>query len=158
MSRNFEQPGSGYYGTETFEGYPGLDPALTLQAIQGQSAYEVAVTEGFVGTIDEWLATLTGEPGPAGPQGDPGEQGPQGDPGPQGPQGPVGPDGQDLNYTHQQNLAALVWVVTHNLGKQPSVTIVDSGGTTQEAEVDYTTLDTLTITFIAATSGYAYLN
>lgn len=41
---------------------------------QGESAYEVAVDNGFVGTEAEWLASLEG------PQGDPGPTGPSGMP------------------------------------------------------------------------------
>lgn len=48
------------------------------QGIQGLSAYQVAVQEGFVGTEEEWLASLKGEPGEQGPQGEPG---PKGEPG-----------------------------------------------------------------------------
>jgi len=50
----------------------------------GKSAYESAAANGFSGTETEWLASLRGEPGPAGPpgeKGDPGEQGPPGEPG-----------------------------------------------------------------------------
>lgn len=39
----------------------------------GKSAYEIAVEQGFSGTEEEWLASLTG---PAGPQGDTGPAGP----------------------------------------------------------------------------------
>ncbi len=46
--------------------------------IRGFSAYEVAVANGFVGTVEEWLESLRGEPGP---KGDPGEKGDKGDPG-----------------------------------------------------------------------------
>ena len=45
---------------------------------RGYSAYEVAVQQGFEGTVDEWLASLQGEQGPEGPEG------PQGNPGPTG--------------------------------------------------------------------------
>lgn len=34
--------------------------------IPGKSAYEVAVEEGFVGTVQEWLDSLVGEQGPVG--------------------------------------------------------------------------------------------
>ena len=44
----------------------------------GKSAYEIAVEHGYVGTEEEWLASLHGATGAQGPQG---EQGPQGDPG-----------------------------------------------------------------------------
>ena len=44
----------------------------------GKSAYEIAVEHGFVGTEEEWLASLHGATGAQGQQG---EQGPQGEPG-----------------------------------------------------------------------------
>lgn len=42
---------------------------------EGDSAYEVAVKNGFIGTEAEWLLSLKGD------KGDPGEKGDQGDPG-----------------------------------------------------------------------------
>lgn len=71
----------------------------------GKSAYELAVDEGFEGTLEEWLDSLVGPQGPEGPQGPQGEtgatgatgpegpQGPQGETGPEGPQGPQGEQG-----------------------------------------------------------------
>ena len=59
----------------------------------GASAYEVAVANGFEGTVEEWLLSLEGPqgiPGEIGPQGEPGAQG---EPGPQGEQGLPGQDG-----------------------------------------------------------------
>lgn len=53
----------------------------------GASAYEVAVQNGFEGTVEEWLASLKGEPGPKGETGSQGPHGPQGSVGPQGPAG-----------------------------------------------------------------------
>ena len=44
----------------------------------GKSAYEIAVEHGYVGTEEEWLASLHGATGAQGPQG---ERGPQGEPG-----------------------------------------------------------------------------
>ena len=44
----------------------------------GKSAYQIAVEHGYVGTEEEWLASLhgaTGAQGPQGPQGPQGEQG-----------------------------------------------------------------------------------
>ncbi|MGW8876395.1 collagen-like triple helix repeat-containing protein [Streptomyces mirabilis] len=59
-------------------------------AVRGDSAYEVAVEAGFVGTVAQWLASLVG---PRGPKGDTGATGPQGAPGAQGTQGPQGATG-----------------------------------------------------------------
>lgn len=44
----------------------------------GLSAYEVAVANGFVGTEQQWLASLVGAQGPAGQNGQQGLQGPAG--------------------------------------------------------------------------------
>lgn len=68
------------------EGTPGSD---------GQSAYEIAVEQGFVGTVSQWLLSLKGDPGEDGSQGVMGPAGPQGDDGDTGPQGPPGADGAD---------------------------------------------------------------
>lgn len=70
-----------------------------LKGDKGDSAYEVAVKHGFVGTEEEWLASLKGETGNTGPQGEQGPRGLTGETGPQGPQGipgergPAGADG-----------------------------------------------------------------
>ncbi len=45
-------------------------------AVRGDSAYEVAVEAGFVGTVEQWLASLIG---PQGVKGDTGQSGPAGD-------------------------------------------------------------------------------
>lgn len=58
----------------------------------GESAYDIAVRLGFVGTEEEWLATLVGPAGPEGPASTvPGPEGPQG---PEGPEGAIGPQGE----------------------------------------------------------------
>ena len=59
----------------------------------GMSAYELALQEGFVGTLDDWLNSLKGEEGPQGEQGPQGIQGPAGRDGAEGPQGPKGDQG-----------------------------------------------------------------
>lgn len=67
----------------------------------GKSAYELAVENGFQGTMKEWLESLKGL---RGPQGLPGQRGPQGSPGPPGPQGPPGPPGETqhaVNFNQQ---------------------------------------------------------
>lgn len=61
--------------------------------LPGASAYDVAVTNGFVGTEAEWLASLVGPPGNAGAQGPEGPQGPPGAAGAPGAPGDAGPQG-----------------------------------------------------------------
>lgn len=83
-----------------------------------------------------------------------GQQGPQG---PGGPQGPAG-SGGDLSYSHTQGVASDTWVINHNLNKYPSVVVVDSGGSEVIGNVDYTSLNIVTLSFSASFSGSAHLN
>lgn len=69
----------------------------------GLSAYEVAVANGFDGTVEEWLLSLEG---PQGPQGEVGPAGPQGETGAQGPQGEPGVPGQDGPSAYEVAVAA----------------------------------------------------
>lgn len=59
----------------------------------GASAYEVAVANGYPGTVTQWLNDLKGAPGANGTNGAAGPQGPQGPAGPAGSTGPAGPQG-----------------------------------------------------------------
>ena len=61
-----------------------------LRGKDGKSAFELAVEQGYTGTLDEWLASLKGEKGDAGEQGSKGEQGPQGEKGTDGARGEDG--------------------------------------------------------------------
>ena len=84
---------------------PAQAPGGGTNGTPGKSAYEVAVDNGYTGTVAQWLASLVGPAGPqgptgatgaqgsTGPAGADGAQGPQGDPGPQGVQGPAGATG-----------------------------------------------------------------
>lgn len=58
---------------------------------------------------------------------------------------------------HNQTVAAAEWVVTHNLGCYPSVTIVDSAGDACFGEIHYVSENQLKIKFSAAFQGTAYL-
>lgn len=42
---------------------------LETEGVEGKSAYQVALDEGFVGTEEEWLVSLQGPQGPQGPPG-----------------------------------------------------------------------------------------
>lgn len=68
-------------------------PDSTVPGPQGDSAYEVAVINGYVGTEVDWLASLVGPMGPQGPQGEQGIQGLTGATGLTGAQGPQGIQG-----------------------------------------------------------------
>jgi len=58
---------------------------------------------------------------------------------------------------NQVSVSAL-WTIAHNLGKYPSIVIVDSGGTVIIPDVVYVDLNTITAGFGSPTSGKAYLN
>jgi len=64
----------------------------------------------------------------------------------------------DKNYIHDQGVANITWNITHNLNKYPTVTVVDSGGTEIEGQIQHTNTNNLIITFNASTSGKAYIN
>ena len=61
-------------------------------------------------------------------------------------------------YYLTQGTSSAVWVITHNLGWYPNVTVQDSGGSIVEGEIAYTSTMALTITFTGAFSGKAYLS
>lgn len=75
-----------YFGEEMGLVYEGCITTI------GQSPYDIAVANGFRGSVTEWLDSLKGKQGP---QGEQGPQGPQGIQGIQGEVGPKGNDGQD---------------------------------------------------------------
>ena len=64
-----------------------------VSGIDGASAYEIAVADGFVGTESEWLASLKGEQGDTGAKGDKGDKGDTGATGATGAQGIQGIQG-----------------------------------------------------------------
>jgi pyruvoyl-dependent arginine decarboxylase (PvlArgDC) len=81
---------SGPQGAQGNDGIPGPQGPQGIagtNGTNGPSAFQVAVTSGFVGTESQWLASLVGIQGPSGPTG------------PQGPQGITGTNGSDATVT-----------------------------------------------------------
>lgn len=66
--------------------------------------------------------------------------------------------GADKNYIHKQQSASDTWTVIHNLGKFPSITVVDSAGTVVTGEIVLQTTEQAVISFNGAFSGKAYCN
>lgn len=64
----------------------------------------------------------------------------------------------DKNYVYVQNVSSAMWIVNHNLNKYPSVSVVDSAGSTVVGDVSYDTLNQVTLTFSAPFSGKAFFN
>lgn len=75
-----------------------------LKTIQGYSAYEVAVLNGFVGSEEEWLESLKGETGEQGERGEPGQRGDKGD------RGDPGVSGVYIGSTEPSEQSVNVWI------------------------------------------------
>jgi len=90
----------GMEGAQGEQGPAGAAGPAGADGADGDSAYQVAVDNGFIGTEAEWLESLVGpegpqgDQGPVGPAGADGAQGPAGPQGEQGIQGPSGPAGE----------------------------------------------------------------
>jgi hypothetical protein len=94
-----------------------------------------------------------------GSQGPPGENGAPGPPGAASTvPGPPGPPGDQFTYIHNQVILSATWVVVHNRNAYPAVTVVDTGGSIVIPDIQYNSVNQLTIYFEAPTSGKAYLN
>jgi hypothetical protein len=71
--------------------------------------------------------------------------------------------GSAVTYIHNQSSVSNTWVIAHDLGRFPSVTVVDSGGTVVTGNIVYDSNNQITLTFFAkgslvAFSGKAYIN
>ena len=70
---------------------------------------------------------------------------------------PGGTEG-DKTYVYTQGSASTSWLIYHNMGKFPSVTVIDSANSIVFGEVTYIDENTLEINFSGAFSGKAFLN
>ena len=61
-------------------------------------------------------------------------------------------------FIFEQAVAATTWDITHNLGKFPSITVIDTGNTVVTGEYNYVSNIRVILTFSAAFAGKAYLN
>jgi hypothetical protein len=66
--------------------------------------------------------------------------------------------GVDAYYVYDQVAPAAVWTIVHNLGKNPSVTTVDSAGQSVIGVTIYINTSVLEIHFSSAMAGQAFLN
>jgi hypothetical protein len=136
------------------QGTQGVRGAQGLQGVQGTQGIGTQGTQGTIGTATQ------------GTQGTIGVQGADGI-------GSATLDSTDdltegttnkyftvgrVSYEHTQGAASNSWVVNHNLGFKPNVTVVDSAGNIVEGEIAYTNSNSLTVSFQSAFSGYAYIS
>jgi hypothetical protein len=61
-------------------------------------------------------------------------------------------------FIFNQGVPASTWNIQHNLGKFPSITVVDTAGTVVMGQYDYVDNNNITLTFAAGFAGKAYLN
>lgn len=64
----------------------------------------------------------------------------------------------DKTYIYVQSVPSVLWNIQHNLGKFPSVSVVNINNVLLYGEVTYIDSNNLTIAFSAGFSGKAYLN
>ena len=88
------------------------------------------------------LEQMTGLTGPAGP------------PGPAGPQGPSGGTAIQQRFV----VPATTWNVQHNLNTYPVVTVLDPNGAEVSADVTYTDMNSVVVTFAVPFAGTVWLN
>lgn len=69
-----------------------------------------------------------------------------------------GGGGSDKYYVHEQDTDAFIWNIQHYMGKNPSVTVVESGGNVVEGYIIYIDPDNVQVQFNAETRGVAYCN
>jgi hypothetical protein len=61
-------------------------------------------------------------------------------------------------FQFTQGAPATTWNIQHNLGKFPSITVIDTGNTVVNGEYTYTDNNNVVLSFSAAFAGKAYLN
>lgn len=61
-------------------------------------------------------------------------------------------------YVHEQTTPSGTWVVMHNLGYRPNVTVIDQVGDEVEGQIAHLSSTELRLTFSAALAGAAYLS
>lgn len=64
----------------------------------------------------------------------------------------------DQTFIYEQNTLSDEWVIKHNLGRFPSVSVIDSAGTVVVGGVQYLNENIIVCTFNAPFIGTAYLN
>lgn len=126
-------------------------PDVSVDLVETPTTLEAAPEQTVVELEQRPVELDLASPGPAGA---PGRDGTDGAPGTPGPPGSL----DNASYTWQQNSPENIWVVSHNLGYHPAVTVVDSGGTTVEGGVTYVDVNTVELHFDAPFGGVAYLS
>lgn len=132
-----EQGPQGEPGKSGADGKNGSDGQSGKDGKDGKSAYELAVSQGFVGDLKAWLASLKGQTGPAGKDG---KNGQDGQPGKNGQDGQPGKDGKNGLNGHS------IWYTSEGINwtqNNPTVTMqsVANASDIQKPEADDLMID-----------------
>lgn len=153
-------------------------PSAAVVKAVGPVSYPVIKASSAIGPIGpQGVQGIQGVPGPQGSQGIQGPQGIQGVQGIQGDPGDGGTGGGDFDvgdfwdedfytvgvisasyYVHTQSSASNEWVITHNLGYFPNVSIVDSSGSRVFTDIQYIDQNSLKSLTNLPFSGVAYIS
>jgi hypothetical protein len=72
-----------------------------------------------------------------------------------GPQGAPGPPGAALDYEHVQTSASAEWIVNHNLGVEPNVSVLSAGGVEMIAQIVHVSVNQFRVYFASPQAGRA---
>lgn len=111
---------------------------LTQDAPAGRRLHQVGVAAGSASIFVRILPGVEDVPTPGAPQ--------------------TGVSGGVAFFFHDQPSPAAVWVITHRMGRYPSVVVTDSAGSLVHGGVQHDSRDQLTLTFSAPFGGSASLN
>lgn len=133
---------TGETGPQGLKGDTGAQGPAGEAGTDGKSAYELAVANGYSGTLTEWLASLKGEPGPTGPQGEKGNDGAA------GAVGATGKSAYELAVDNGFSGTETEWL--KSLGKEanPSTVLTFDAGTTPVIKVERTEKSAVFYVFI----------
>lgn len=72
-----------------------------------------------------------------------------------GARGPAGPPSAALDFEHVQDTPSAEWIINHNLGAEPIVTVLTVGGVEMEANVIHVSENQVRVYFASAQAGRA---
>lgn len=157
-----EQGPQGEPGKAGVDGKNGADGQPGKDGKDGKSAYDLAVSQGFVGDLKAWLASLKGQTGPAGKDGERGPAGKDGKPGKDGKNGLNGHSiwytSEGVNWTVENPTVTMQSVINASDAQKPTVDdlIIDSNGDVHKITAvtnDTVTLDATTLMTIKGQPG-----
>lgn len=143
LETNFESPKAipGPAGPKGDKGDPGAQGPKGDKGDPGESAYQLAQSTGFKGTLNDWLASLKGA------------KGDKGDPGATGPQGPAGSNGAKVTSVDYKD-GKLTF--TFDDGSTVSSSLALEGNTKDYINASYYTYSSASSKVYDTSEGYFY--